>query len=74
MNIKPQFDSKQPSRLNAIEIVARIEIERAIVHGNRELQCHKGMISASGEELDALLPSVLDRAFNYLVFNRLDKI
>ncbi len=37
MTLKLQFDPNQPYQLDAVEIVARIETERAIVHGNREL-------------------------------------
>jgi len=44
-------------------IVAYLDGLQAKVNVLRELQSHKGMISASREELSALLPSVLDRAF-----------
>ena len=43
--------------MNNFKIIARIETKRAIVHGNWEL------LSATREELGALLPSVLDKAF-----------
>ncbi len=55
-------------------IVAFLDGLQAKVNALRELQSHKGMISASGEELSpsfhfgdvsqsALMPSVLDKAF-----------
>jgi hypothetical protein len=41
-------------------------LRQAKVNALRELQSHKGMISASGEELRrrrTLMPSILDKAF-----------